>query len=63
MYLTVISLVVTALASTATAQATCGTLTLEGGQTQTIWRGACYSIQGKAVSARVDASCDCIFSK
>lgn len=52
-----------AIASIAVAQATCGTLTLEGGGTQTIWRDACYNIRAKVISAQVLASCDCDFSK
>ncbi|OAL45446.1 hypothetical protein IQ07DRAFT_648146 [Pyrenochaeta sp. DS3sAY3a] len=52
-----------ALTSTAAAQATCGTLQMEGGWTATIYRDACYNIAGKALSAQVSASCDCDFSK
>lgn len=62
MQLTVPILALT-LTSTAAAQATCGTLQMEGGWTATIYRDACYNIAGKALSAQVSASCDCDFSK
>ncbi|KAF1938124.1 hypothetical protein EJ02DRAFT_458145, partial [Clathrospora elynae] len=58
-----LSLTASTVSATAAAPAICGSLAMEGGWTQTIYHDACYTIEGKTLSAQVSAACDCDFSK